>query len=252
MSSAVQAVFFDLDDTLCDSKTAFAVGLAAAFDHILAQRPTVTRAALREAWEAACAQLFAAVDGGGMPMAGMREQRFRLTLRTLDIRDNALADAADWRLGEAQLARLRLFDGALEMLDTLHEQLHVGIITNGAADTHPDSQRSKATHLGLLARVDSFLASDEAGARKPDRRIFARALELAGIAPTAALYVGDSLTNDIAGAKGAGMASVLFAPGNEKVKGTLTTLAPSARPWAVIRRLSEVVPLVASWGERAP
>jgi putative hydrolase of the HAD superfamily len=64
---------------------------------------------------------------------------------------------------------------------------------------------------GLLEHVDAVVTSAEVGVAKPGRAIFERALELAGVAPGDAVHVGDSLENDVAGARAAGIRPVLVA-----------------------------------------
>ena len=56
------------------------------------------------------------------------------------------------------------------------------------------------------------MTSAECGRRaSPTRAVFGRALELAGVEPAEALHVGDSLENDVAGARAAGIRAVLVA-----------------------------------------
>jgi len=63
---------------------------------------------------------------------------------------------------------------------------------------------------GLRPLVDGVVTSAELGAAKPDPAIFARALALAGDVPAAAaLHVGDTLVEDVAGARAAGIEAVL-------------------------------------------
>jgi putative hydrolase of the HAD superfamily len=64
---------------------------------------------------------------------------------------------------------------------------------------------------GLTRLVDGVVASAPVGAAKPDPRPFARALELAAVAPGEALHVGDSPVNDLEGARAAGIRGVLLA-----------------------------------------
>ncbi|MEA2419420.1 MAG: putative hydrolase of the superfamily [Thermoleophilaceae bacterium] len=64
---------------------------------------------------------------------------------------------------------------------------------------------------GLLEHVDAVVTSAEVGVAKPGRTIFERALELAGAGPGEAVHVGDSLENDVAGARAAGIHPVLVA-----------------------------------------
>ena len=60
--------------------------------------------------------------------------------------------------------------------------------------------------LGL--EVDAVVTSAEVGASKPDPRIFEAALDAAGCRSDEALHVGDSLENDVAGARAAGIAAL--------------------------------------------
>ena len=64
---------------------------------------------------------------------------------------------------------------------------------------------------GLLEHVDAVVTSAEVGAAKPDRGIFERALDVARAEPGEAVHVGDSLENDVAGARAAGIRPVLVA-----------------------------------------
>jgi len=64
---------------------------------------------------------------------------------------------------------------------------------------------------GLLGRFDHWSFSDEVGVFKPDRRIFAHALDGLGVSePGAAAHVGDLRRTDVAGARAFGMTSVRY------------------------------------------
>jgi putative hydrolase of the HAD superfamily len=85
--------------------------------------------------------------------------------------------------------------------------------------------------LGLEPLLDGILTSAEAGARKPSPAIFERALALAGASPGEAIHVGDSLEEDVAGARAAGIEPVLVRrDGRPSVSGvpTISTLAELA------------------------
>jgi putative hydrolase of the HAD superfamily len=81
--------------------------------------------------------------------------------------------------------------------------------------------------LGLGGLLDAVVTSAEAGARKPERRIFEVALEALRCRPERAIFVGDSLDIDIAGGRAAGIRSVLIdraasAPGSDDVERVFT------------------------------
>ncbi len=64
--------------------------------------------------------------------------------------------------------------------------------------------------IGLAPLLDGVVTSAEVGARKPAPIVFERALALAGVAPSAALHVGDSVEEDVQGALAAGIEPVLL------------------------------------------
>jgi putative hydrolase of the HAD superfamily len=82
------------------------------------------------------------------------------------------------------------------------------------------SLREVLSRVGLAGLLDDVITSAEVGARKPAREIFERA-------GPARLHVGDSLDEDVAGARAAGIEPVLIrrdgSPGPPGVR-TITTL----------------------------
>jgi putative hydrolase of the HAD superfamily len=64
--------------------------------------------------------------------------------------------------------------------------------------------------LELSPLLDGIVTSAVAGARKPSPAIFEQALALVGATPTEAIHVGDSLEEDVAGARAAGIEPVLI------------------------------------------
>src|SRR5262249_14602524 len=66
--------------------------------------------------------------------------------------------------------------------------------------------------LGILASFDRVVDSAKVGVEKPDPRIFTQALAPYGIAPGAALHLGDTFATDIAGGRAAGVRVALIDP----------------------------------------
>jgi putative hydrolase of the HAD superfamily len=64
--------------------------------------------------------------------------------------------------------------------------------------------------VGLTPLLDGVVTSAEAGARKPSPAIFQRGLVVAGVAASAAIHVGDTVEEDVAGARAAGVEPVLL------------------------------------------
>lgn len=65
---------------------------------------------------------------------------------------------------------------------------------------------------GLAARLACIVDLGVVGIEKPDPRIFALAAARLAVEPEACVYVGDFLSLDVEGARGAGMEGVLLDP----------------------------------------
>jgi putative hydrolase of the HAD superfamily len=129
----------------------------------------------------------------------------------------------------------RLRAGVLDTLDELRRRgLHVGMVSNIDQD-HLDHLLDCA---GIRERFDSLLSSEVARSCKPDQGFFRLALERAGCAPESALFVGDSLHQDIAGANRAGIRSVLIWSGEGDPHET------DHAPAHVIRSIPEILGLL--------
>ncbi len=88
-----------------------------------------------------------------------------------------------------------------EVLVELHRMdLQVGLISNW------DERLPRLLDgLGLASRLDAVIYSQEVGAEKPHRRIFAAALDRLDLPPTRVLHVGDRRRQDVEGARALGM-----------------------------------------------
>jgi putative hydrolase of the HAD superfamily len=89
--------------------------------------------------------------------------------------------------------------------------------------------------LEMRQFFSSVVVSSEEGFRKPHPSLFQKALDELQVPPGESLFVGDSLKNDIAGAKRAGMLAVLT---RQYRRESLDGASP--QPDAVIERLSEL------------
>ncbi len=100
----------------------------------------------------------------------------------------------------------RLYPGTLDVLKELKRQKKLlGVISNW------DSRLLKiCAELGLDQYFDFILASAVFGASKPDEKIFREALARSGAAPHEAVHIGDSVADDIHGARRAGLHAVLI------------------------------------------
>lgn len=100
----------------------------------------------------------------------------------------------------------------LEGLDELRAAgWRVGVATNGASDI----QRAKLRATGIFERVDGIFVSEDADARKPQRRHFALAAARCGAAlGDGGWVVGDNPVNDIGGGRSAGLRTIWVGHGH--------------------------------------
>ena len=103
----------------------------------------------------------------------------------------------------AHAQHFELYDDALPVLEALRARgLKIGLLSNSARDLD-----EFVAHHGLA--VDAVLTSRAHGKTKPHETIFRRMLELLGVAPADAVMVGDTIEDDIDGARAVGMQAVL-------------------------------------------
>jgi putative hydrolase of the HAD superfamily len=101
----------------------------------------------------------------------------------------------------------RLASTTHALLEVLRERgLKLALVSN-ALDP-PWLLHRDLAEAGVAQRLDAAVFSSEVGWRKPHAAIFERALELlGGVAPEAALMVGDRLREDVGGAAALGIAT---------------------------------------------
>lgn len=96
-----------------------------------------------------------------------------------------------------------------EILGRLHGRYRVGIVSNFYGNLE-----TVCRETGLAAHCDVAVDSAVVGAQKPDPRIFTAALVAVGVRPDEAVFVGDSLPRDMAGAKAMGIPHVWLSSGH--------------------------------------
>lgn len=203
-------VLFDLDNTICDYRTA---------------RMTRTRYAF-EPWFALPDDLDEAAHAA-MQYATEGDEHLAEVLADYGITAEDAAVVARERFVEDRFRGLALFEEAIEVVATISEVAAVGLVTNGPTAI----QRAKIQMFQLEAHFPVIVVSEEVGYWKPDPRIFAIALERSGHDPAEAIYVGDSADHDVPGARAAGMRAVwvnrwgMGWPGGEQPDASIATLS---------------------------
>ena len=105
-----------------------------------------------------------------------------------------------WEVSE----NFELFEDALPVLDELrHARLGIGLVSNGIRDL-----TEFVAHHRL--DVDAIVDSRTHGRVKPHPTIFQAALDLLAVDPADAVMVGDSLEEDVEGARALGLRAILI------------------------------------------
>jgi putative hydrolase of the HAD superfamily len=109
---------------------------------------------------------------------------------------------------------LRQLAASAALLARLRGRYRLGIVSNFYGNL-----AAVCDETGLTPSIGVAVDSTRVGFKKPDRRIFAAALDALGAAPADTVFVGDSLTRDMAGARAMGMRHVWLHPGGASGNG---------------------------------
>ena len=195
-------VFFDIDQTLLDHRTAERHA-ALAFRERYAELAGTSAEAFVRLWHESAERHIQRYLAGEVSWRGQRRARLAEFWPSAE----ALADAELDALFETYLADYErawtLYDDVRPCLDALAGR-RLGVITNGGAD----AQRRKLIATGIADRFTVVVCSGDVGVAKPDPRIFAAACERAGADPADCTFVGDDPETDVGGALRAGMRAV--------------------------------------------
>jgi len=208
----VEAIFFDLDDTLVDDERGYRLALTATVDELCRWHSHVHGERLYEAFLEASRRFWSSPDPDRVPRTKRtrsidgRAIRLEIWQDALSLCEASLDLAADAASLYDLYRRVtyRLFDDTVAGLAALHGSFRLAVITN----TTGDFALEKAGATGILPYFDLFVAASDFGAGKPDPSIFRFVLDKLGLDERRAVHVGDGPETDVAGAHNAGLTSV--------------------------------------------
>lgn len=238
----VEAVFFDVDDTLYD----FERSMRFAFEHLHEKFHDVFIDRKVDQLSEAYWTFYRGVpEARKVELINSDPDLFRRTMWTgtlLRLGVEGELDALAKRLvDEMQRERPRhwrmaMYEGAADLLRELKPRVKVGMITNGPSAV----QRPKLEALDYLAYApeERVFVSGEFGTRKPDPSIFLAAAKSAGVPPERCAMVGDAREFDMP-AKAVGFRTILFLGPREAPDVTKDEHPPDAivRGYDELRRL---------------
>ena len=193
--SRIQAITLDLDDTLWPIWPTIAVAELRLQNWLSAQAPATAvlfsnpqlRHVLRE-------QVAAAWPQRHHDLSFMRREMIRHGLLACG-EDQSLAEPAFAEFFAAR-QEVKLFEDSLPALESLSARWPVLALSNGNADVN---------RIGIGAYFCGSVSACDAGAAKPDARIFLAAAAKLQVPPEAILHVGDDESMDVLGAMQVGM-----------------------------------------------
>jgi len=231
MMHCIKAIWFDLDDTLYDHTYSVCRGL----DEVCRRYPALGARSSEELavlYNHALNAVYSTYLWGEIDFAEMRRRKLRLFYEAAEVNANELPAMEEFHsIYDGGYGRhRRATPGIIETLHSLGEkEIPLAILTNGMQA----AQEEKLRTIGLEWLVPNLLTSEEAGAPKPDPRIYEWALRRNGQAAESVLMVGDSLRNDVEAALRCGLNAALYAPGtNELTVSTTYGEAPVIKDWS--------------------
>jgi putative hydrolase of the HAD superfamily len=197
-----KAVFFDLDDTLCDYRGAVELALQATVEFLVGKYPHLQPEAIESEYMAIYNRDVKAYWTSRWLLKGPRygARVIYQLLHAAKIDDRETAAQAARIYEETNYANLRLFDESEGVLRALKGKLPLGLLTNGPGDV----QRKELSVLGIAGYFDHIFVAGEVGVSKPETVMFEKAARAVGAEPGEIAFVGDSQTRDLIGGKKAG------------------------------------------------
>ena len=219
----IDAVLFDLDETLLDRTTSLRAFLADQFERHATRLGNVTLDRWRDR--------FLALDQRGhVPKTRVYPAILAEFGGDIDSQQLLFADYS------ARCAAFAVPSAGLvaTLAAILARGLRIAIVTNG--ETEFQTRHIEALELEHM--VDAIFISQKEGLRKPDAALFHRAANHLQVAPERCLFVGDNPVADILGAAAAGMQTAWFRGAFDWPPGQ------PPNPGATVDRLTEIPALL--------
>lgn len=186
-------IYFDLDDTLLNHKSAERSGLQDVHQNFSMFEDTKPQK-LIEVYHKVNSEQWSLYSQGDVSRAQLQRNRFEQTLVQLELDKNRYEEIGNHYI-QCYSNHWEWMDGAKQAYHQILEDFPVGILTNGFAET----QRKKFKAFDLYDSAEHTVISEDVGVLKPHPKVFEHATELAGVEPAEILYVGDSFSSDIQG-----------------------------------------------------
>ena len=196
----ISTISFDGDMTLWDFYKVMRHSLKQTLTELQKQVPTQRALELTvEKMIAIRDQLAEEVKGEIWSLLEIRRRAFEKTLEHVEHPDKDLAAHLNTVYRKHRYGDIELYPDVIPTFDALAPHFKLGLLSNG--NTYPEN-------CGLDGRFEFVIFSQDVQVEKPDPKIFQITAERAGCELSQMLHVGDSLKNDVVGAKNVGAPSI--------------------------------------------
>jgi len=201
-AGSVEAVFLDLDGTICEYREPTSDLLARSFAE-LGLDPVFTAEEYRE-------ELFSQIVTDET-MTERREAAFRNLVAAAGEDPVVGRRLAAVYAGLRDHSDVRPLPGAIEAVESLADRYRLALVTNGG----PETQDGKLDALGIADAFETVVYAGYETAPKPEPNPFLKALSDLDVAPRRTVHVGNSIRADVWGADAAGLRVALLADGDD-------------------------------------
>jgi 5'-nucleotidase len=223
-------LLFDLDDTLLDNSSWFDDGLT----HCLAKHPLTNElnaTTFLEMLKRPPRYLIEMLISGEYSPSEFKRARWEYTLKQFNLSTDIEAlDQLDNLFYKTSMNFITVNERITSLVKDLGENFELGIVTNGL---YNPQQKLINMGLGEIFSNDKVFHAEQLGYRKPDSRIYYKALDHFDKEPSETLFIGDSWTHDV-------IAPMEF--GMEAIWVNFKNILPptSHKPFAVVSDITEI------------
>ncbi|MCU9613250.1 YjjG family noncanonical pyrimidine nucleotidase [Caldibacillus lycopersici] len=223
-----KALLFDVDNTLLDFNAAEQVALKLLFEGENLQLTPEVEAQYKKINSG----LWKSFEEGKIDQDEVVNTRFSKFFKEYGKEVDGVLFETNYRsfLSEGS----QLMEGALELINKLHAEYDLYIVTNGVAET----QYKRLKKAGLDSLFKGVFISQEVGYQKPRKEFFDHVLaNIPNVSTNQLLIIGDSLSADIKGGNMAGIDTCWF---NPERKQNSTDIEPTYE----IHKLTDLYPIL--------
>lgn len=204
----IAAISFDIDHTLIDFEAVLEKSLYRVSQVIAAEISVVVSV---DELVGVGKQTFASYEGDTTDFSKIRKLSFHKLLESRQL-DTDFVDMLFDAFMEERFRQTVFMPGAEELLSNIPAGIKIAVLSNGNSDPK---------RLGFAHYFEEILIGENLAEKKPHGGAFSRLMEALSVSdPAQILHVGDSLHDDVKGAKDAGVKAIWYNPAKVEFDGS--------------------------------